>query len=767
MKTRKNAFTLIELITVLAVSAIILGIIVTAVVNAFSVVRAAQSFSDAQDRARLLMADIQREISNATQVRDTNGLGGQVNIVVPSDPDHDYVVNNQVVVKLEHAKVDLLVPAEGEPVTGASGALLNPDRLKDPNGDPNDPNNWMEDPTLHTPRGQVQIPVASGLKLVRYFIGLNRPLAADNLNPNFYNNPYDGLLLRQSGSVENLFVLYRAEVALREFNAGLGIWEVNPLLDLDGDGKLQTSELDDPNFFLANGTVAQARRIQEWQRRSRVVTEFSRYDMIMPIYDKQSRLVSYFREPSNPDAPLSPPIDKPRIQPLINFAPTRVSSEPAAGQLAVRSGDESDNMKKMGPDVYETQFGGWSAPFIRLWPSTYTLPGSTALTPTWDVRQPWQAGQAYLITRSRPLTLGNTALSQYYFAGTNEQVDGTEVFDITEYFNALDADPALPAPPGATDWRYPFTYAVNVANSRSNWLSDDNARINFIPMVPDKKSGKLVASFAITEVGDGNVTLPPGTDNRPLAASGVAVTPDADPSIVGVGPANRWQGAAYNPNSGTSTINQRFNVLWRDWDLLAPMVSKPSSCARFIDLRMVPNRDGSASPLHPTAGFPRASITPGSEVVFGPDQNKGENYGLIVRYTRTTNPDQIGPNQYFINYVNQKEPDWTALGFTVPGTIYDPRFYDATNFVSAVLQPRFRVGYLKFNSDYDSPLADGNIFVSYRFQFTEPNDIVAVDYDSREKMSVTLTIRNYPATFQLNAQNVTITGEATVRNFIK
>ena len=83
------------------------------------------------------------------------------------------------------------------------------------------------------------------------------------------------------------------------------------------------------------------------------------------------------------------------------------------------------------------------------------------------------------------------------------------------------------------------------------------------------------------------------------------------------------------------------------------------------------------------------------------------------------------------------------------------------------LAPRYRAGFLKFNSDFDTPLADGNILVSYRFQFTEPNDILAVDYDSRQKMHITLSIRMYPQTTFPNVQNVTLTGEATVRNFTR
>jgi hypothetical protein len=60
-----------------------------------------------------------------------------------------------------------------------------------------------------------------------------------------------------------------------------------------------------------------------------------------------------------------------------------------------------------------------------------------------------------------------------------------------------------------------------------------------------------------------------------------------------------------------------------------------------------------------------------------------------------------------------------------------------------------------------------NISIYYRFQYTEPNDVIELDYDSRQLMNVNLTIRNFPQTTLPNQQNVTVKGQATVRNFIR
>jgi len=74
---------------------------------------------------------------------------------------------------------------------------------------------------------------------------------------------------------------------------------------------------------------------------------------------------------------------------------------------------------------------------------------------------------------------------------------------------------------------------------------------------------------------------------------------------------------------------------------------------------------------------------------------------------------------------------------------------------------------MEFNSRFGEPLPQGNIYVTYRFQFTEPRDVVAVDYDSTELMEVVLTIRNYPQSTVPNPQMVTVRGSANVRNFIR
>ena len=284
--------------------------------------------------------------------------------------------------------------------------------------------------------------------------------------------------------------------------------------------------------------------------------------------------------------------------------------------------------------------------------------------------------------------------------------------------------------------------------------------------------GKLVTSFDISEVGDPNQAANPlNPQNLPTTLS----------SPLGYGPYSPTNDLNLTGNfydAQFSTVNEKFNKIWADNPNLQPRVD------RFLDLRVLRNADGSASPLHPTLGFAKSRIVPGSEVVYGPDQMAGPNYGMTVRYVRTTH--EPGPNQYQINYVDQAEPtnatgaiDYSILGLNnAQLTNFNPGVYDAQNFCSAIIQPRYKKGYIKFNSDPNNPLPIGQIQVSYRFQFNgtqtgsaifgAKSDVFAVDYDTRELMSVLVTIRNYPQTTNIpNPQTVSLKATAAVRNYLR
>ncbi|MBI3721016.1 MAG: hypothetical protein HY248_00555, partial [Fimbriimonas ginsengisoli] len=414
----------------------------------------------------------------------------------------------------------------------------------------------------------------------------------------------------------------------------------------------------------------------------------------------------------------------PRLLALAQFKPTRIGGEPAEGQLAVRPGEETDNAGAIGPDVYLTRFAGWANQIIRTYPDGWDRTDANKDRYLVGRTDPTGALQGYHLYSYSPATDGS------------ESTGGMEVFDLNAY--------AMTVHDGGA---YPFTAALQAANGRSNWLAAANVaalKKTFEPYSPDAAAGKAVASFAISEVGDKTLT-PPGNDpnNLPVIDTGLALSPLQD-----TGAGQPYSGAGYQ-------INGCFNRVWNENPGLRPDIQ------RFVDLRVTPQGDGTGGPMDVATGFPRACVVPGSEEVFGPDQLAGLNFGQPVRYIRTTNSP--GPNQYRINYVDQIEPtDYTLLGVPPPPATYDP-----TDLTSAVIQPRYKAGYIQLNSDPNSPLPVGTLQIYYRFQFTRPRDVFEVDYDTRQEMSILMTVRAYPSSSSFNAQSVTVPATAKVRNLLR
>jgi prepilin-type N-terminal cleavage/methylation domain-containing protein len=709
-RAKVRAFTLIELLTVIAITGVLLTIIVLPIFQTFNLVRTAQSYSDAQEKARKLMDRITREIQGSVGVRDNTGLKGTLDLLVPTGPGS---VDATIKVPIPYLKLDIIKPAEGTPEV-------------DPLGNPiyRNPSSQHIDPTLSSPKGQPVLPVAPGATIVRYFVGLRDPFykAAVQNGPGIYDNPYDGLLMKQNGDRDNLYVLYRAEVP---FNATYFAQDKNGTLIID-----------DPDFFIPDGTQVKAAIIQAWQSKAVIQTEVSRYDLVQPVYNKATRAVTYDQVGSD----LAP-----RLVPLIQFRPNRVSDEPADQQRVIRLGEESDIAQvgpngittTLGPDVLRTKFGAWSNAVVRIYESN---------------------GPATIVGHDGARSDGSTGFSVYGFATApvgDDTTGGTELFDEAAYEGSVSA--ITP---------YPFSAAITAANDRSNWLSNPILIQNFVPFFHDTAAGQITASFNIAEVGVG--PLPFGaTANLPTVQVGTNAS-----AIQSNG-----AGAAYSGDD--YMINDCFNRVYNEHPYLQ------SNVQRFIDLRVTKNADHTYGPLFPagitasgnvvvqgnTSGFPRAQIVPGSEIVTGPDELPGPNQGNEIRYTRSTgNP---GPNQYKINYTALPQPaDYHVLGLTDADLNgFNPAVYDPTNLVSAVFQARYMPGYIQLNSDPAVPIPAGQnpipIRVSYRFQFTQSTDSYAVDYDTRQVMSLLVTVRNYPQSNVPNPQTVTLKANATVRNVLR
>ncbi|MFM9872084.1 MAG: type II secretion system protein J [Fimbriimonadaceae bacterium] len=745
VRIKRRAFTLIELITVIAITTVLLGIIIIPVVQSFNLTRSAQGFANAQDRARAVISQVERDISNSAGVRDNSGAKGSLYVMVP---DSTGVATPLL---MSYVKLDVQAPAQGDPSSRVGTAYIDPDTGK-------------VDPTLTTPKGQVRLPGVPGNSIVRYFICRRNPFAAYNNPWVQFKRPGGGNWLPAGNGQDNLYVLMRAEVEPYVYQtiAGIPTRVVNSafFFDLDRDANPNTSGplLDDSTFMdpLARNalggsavlgySVAQAYdpadrdvMIRNWMKKASIVTEVSRYDMIMPVVGKADQVVKFDGT-------------KPAIIPLVRFQPTRMNSEAAEAQLAVRPNEETDNSEKIGASTYLTQLGQWADARMRIWGSIYAPAAGPLAASAGAVRPAWGGGSTIDM-------LPNGAGENAIFG------PGGELFNIDRYRSLKN-----------TGADYPFMRSLNLALLTGSPLD----RQEFIAMVPNPTTGRIDASFDIRDYGVDNgvaydARVPSNSTAQPGFEVGVTVTP-ADVAY--------QAGPAWNTYNG---LNDRFARLYNQWDSLWPNVAlaparddAANGAKRFIDLRVLPQAGPSAEPSPLSPGlFARAAITPGSDVVYGPDQNPGPNYGQIVRYSRVPNIDsvQVGANQYKINYTDRREPDW-ALQYGFAGVNYDKASYNPASFLSAVLQARYRAGYIELNSKYGEPVPgddailpagpkpNGNIYVTYSFQFTEPNDVVSVDYGSTELMEVVLTIRNYPQS-NLPPQLVTVRGTAAVRNKLR
>jgi prepilin-type N-terminal cleavage/methylation domain-containing protein len=789
---RKEAFTLIELLVVMAITAVMMTLIVLPIFQSFNLTRNAQAFADAQDKARILTERIAREIGNAISVRGGSSVQARINPADVTDPKSyngpasfpatSVIIrlpgkNGKVVeTVLPNSKLDLIPPATGDPTRGPHGAYI-------------DPNTGKEDPTLTRPKGDIRLPVAPGATIVRWFIGLMDPSRP-------YNEPYTGLLQSRAGGRDNLYVLRRAEVQpylyrnlkTKPNDDTTKAWRPNlSFFRSDDETDTEIVDIDDPRFFIKDqgqnpdsdaGTAAipgKNQRVDNWVAKSVVQTEVSRYDMIRPVTTGPTGAPVAAYESDN---------IVPKVVPLVQFVPTRVASAPAAGSAAARPGEAIDGLDRIGPDTYQTERGLMMNAIVRYYPSGY-LPGSAP------------RGAMEVATTD---SSGNIAI--YAGASSLDGLDGIlanpnnfTLFDNTTYEKAI-----------ARGQSYPFTLAAvaaDVANLPPGkptrlWTSDDPMRqYYFTPFRVITSTGKIITSFPIEEVGTKPVTGPnlPSLVVGPAYSPTQAVSSDASYASAPFSPVGTGNGA-YDPN-------RAFNRAWNAYPELQGMLQ------RFVDLRFVANADGTFPPLNPVPvpgevrGFNsipqiskdsngsnvnsgglmnRVRLVPGSDEVYGPDQTVTGTYTSIVRYTRVSgNP---GPNQYRLVYADLPEPvnangkvDYGVLG--ISSTLlagFDPATYDGDNVISAMIQPRFKAGYLQLCSDPNVPVpqspVDANgkpipLTIRYRFQFNGPSDTFAVDYDTREVMQVLLTIKNYPQSNVPNAQLITLKSTATLRNALR
>ena len=187
----------------------------------------------------------------------------------------------------------------------------------------------------------------------------------------------------------------------------------------------------------------------------------------------------------------------------------------------------------------------------------------------------------------------------------------------------------------------------------------------------------------------------------------------------------------------TDAINARYN------NALSQDPNNAPNIRRYVSLMDLDN-DGAMDDARNHLTFPSASIVPGSEVVIGPDQRPGPNYGSPIRYQRVSASNATpGPNQYRILYQDAApyQEVRRAYGFA----------------------PQLLRGYIEFYSDPRVPLPpDTEIIVTFFYRFNLESDSYVADYQTRRLMNLKMGLKfygaqqpvNYSLTTQLEAPNI-------------
>lgn len=296
---RNKAFSLIEMLVVLAVAVIMMGLILVPLVSTFNFTNRARRTVEVQDSARYAMELISREVSDSMVAVLSDGdyfpflyypggtPGSGKGVVVRGAgyiSAYDHTGTERAV---PNALIDLVLPHDTLGLEG--GGVTSPLTYQ------------------HRLVNGAQHPI-----IVRYFVGLSNPGVRA-----WKNN-----IVLKSGGVQNLYTLYRLE--FDPYDARFAKW-VLPTGEQTPDGR-EIWRVN-PNFFYdtENGNH------QYWRKRAVAVIPSSTMD-----------LMDFERDPANGNNVLE-------SRSLVTFSPMIVPAEAAKPASSDRQ-----------PSIYKTQYGHWT-----------------------------------------------------------------------------------------------------------------------------------------------------------------------------------------------------------------------------------------------------------------------------------------------------------------------------------------------------------------------------------------------------------------------
>ncbi len=730
-ETRRDAaraFTLIEILIVIALTAVLFALLLIPLVSALRYTQQAQIVTAAQDAARIAKERIARELGSAVFVFDGTSHPFQLTSGTTVAPGDDAYTNfldlpilsstgTPVVAQAFNAKLDFVLPKAN------TGAVLDPTTQQTVN-------------YSASPNGSAIIsnpsyvfPLASGTTMIRYWVGLKDPTKP-------YNNTREGKTIANGDSSDdNTYILYRAEFQpyIPNPNTAPGQPTVvpNPKLfaSRNNSSGVSIPELDDPDFFryvnqngatdtnwlddagshgayptqtatasvtTADGSAAQHNyRVDMWFQIAKPVIPGPNVDLLELPHNADNTLAydtsGAFSGVAHSGVATDPVTGK--TYPIVNvsctFRPATISGNATPGTTADYNSQGVVSTDQSGftyiPTFYTASSQSWSLPYhVTLFPGTY---GQTTKTPAtndalnmyYDTEQFAGATAAATVPSSYPPTgVASTPLSvnpgdilEYKHLPSDTNTQGTLVYNVTQ--------------------GYPVT-----ASGGSGYTLGGN---QFVPMTINPDTGTI--SFTAP-------SLPNGPYDRLTRT---------------------WQ---YIPLTLAATPNAGGIASDGTVDLTLPA----SNPAKLTDSPLQGFHTLTATSGLTQTGVLNAHIVPGSARVTGPDQTAGPNQGQPVSYTEIkSSVGIVGENQFYIDY-------GTSI-LHLSSIVLQPQAGQT------IVAPVSVIYDYQANMSLTTPLASPppSTFTSLDLT-TDPYQPmqVSVDYQTRDLIDVSIGVRIYDVT---------------------
>ncbi|HEY3268197.1 MAG TPA: prepilin-type N-terminal cleavage/methylation domain-containing protein [Armatimonadota bacterium] len=319
---RARGFSLIELLVVLAVAAVLLGLVISPLASTFNFTNRARRSVEVQDAARYAMEVMSREIADAMGVVAAtgdqepflyypSGTPGQGDpVVVRGTGAISCYDENGIEHDLPNAMVDIVLPHDSLGLE-SSGSITQPLSMQHTTAD---------DGTQH--------PI-----VVRYFVGLTHPDSVTQY-PKWQNN----VIMPRHRGQQNMYTLYRVE--FDPYDKNIGNWAV-ATSETTPDGKAVWTL--NPKFFY--DTSADTNRSPSglsarayWRKKAVAIMPTDTMDLVDFTRDDTAKVDSV--------TGLHPVLE---AHSLVTFNPMIVAADPASAQ-----GDSRE------PSTYKTAYGHWT-----------------------------------------------------------------------------------------------------------------------------------------------------------------------------------------------------------------------------------------------------------------------------------------------------------------------------------------------------------------------------------------------------------------------